>query len=637
MLEDLEQADYGVDSNSASPVTTAVSKRYPVASPDSAPAVREAPPISTAPATLRKSRPVLFRVAGILLAVILGVVLLWSLLPQGWYSSRNRGGLGGLPSQKHLVVLPFANVGENPSNKALCDGLVEILTSKLTQLEQPRSSLWVVPASEVRARSITSVEDARKAFGVTLAATGSMQHVGSNVRLTLNLVDASTVRQLRSWVFDEPATNLTGLQDGTVVKLAEMLEIELHPETLRVMAAGSTTIPGALEFYLQGRGYLNHYEKQENLETAINLFDKALKEDPNYALAYAGKGEAVWRKYEATRDTKWVEPAIANCKQAIKLNDHLPAAHITLGLVDNGTGRYEEAISAFQRALELEPGNPDAYRGLGKSYEAKGQLDKAESTYKKAIELRPDYWAGYNTLGVFYYLHGRYADALTQWQQVVSLTPDSFWGYNNLGGAYLGLERSADARQMFERSLKIEPNYGAYSNLGSIYFSEGRYGEAASMFEKALEKDPRDYKVWGNLASTYYWMPEKKQQASSIFRRAAGMAETQRKINPRSSALLSNLALYYAMMGDRNKALDLVRQALDSAPQDVNVMYRAAQTYEQLGQRDPALEWIGKALANGYPRTAIDRSPGLRELRKDSRFQSLQNRSESEMKKHSQK
>jgi serine/threonine-protein kinase len=226
-------------------------------------------------------------------------------------------------------------------------------------------------------------------------------------------------------------------------------------------------------------------------------------------------------------------------------------------------------------------------------------------------------------LGLFYLQHARYAEAATQFRQVVALLPDNFRGYVNLGAAYLRLERLADAREMFEQSLKIAPNYGAYSNLGSIYFAEGRYNDSAAMFEKALSQDGRDYKVWGNLASAYYWIPDKKVKAQEIFKRAAQMAEAQRKINPRNSGILSNLADYYAMTGDRTRSLELVQQALSLAPGDVDVIYRAAQTYENLGQRDTALRWIAKALAQGYARASIERSPGLRDLRTDPRYQRL--------------
>ncbi|MBI4535283.1 MAG: protein kinase, partial [Ignavibacteriae bacterium] len=184
-----------------------------------------------------------------------------------------------IPEEKHLVVLPLTNVGDDPANQAFCDGLVETLTSKLTQLQLAHGSLWVVAASEVRERSISSVSQARKIFGVTLGLTGSVQRNRDRIRLTLNLVDAKTSRQLRSTVSDETGSTLSVLQDKTIRNIAEMLQVELDPGALHALTAGNTDIGKAYDFYLQGRGYLQRYERMENLSIAISLFERALRED----------------------------------------------------------------------------------------------------------------------------------------------------------------------------------------------------------------------------------------------------------------------------------------------------------------------------------------------------------------------
>ena len=152
----------------------------------------------------------------------------------------------------------------------------------------------------------------------------------------------------------------------------------------------------------------------KNIDAAIGLFEGAIQQDPNYALAYAGLGEAYWRKYQGTKDTQWVPKAVANCQRAQELNGDLEVA-ITLGLIKTGTGKNQEAIEQFERALELDPVSSEAYRGMARAYEALGDkenLDKAEATYLKAIQLKPGYWAGYSNLGRFYYRLGRFEDSI---------------------------------------------------------------------------------------------------------------------------------------------------------------------------------------------------------------------------------
>jgi tetratricopeptide (TPR) repeat protein len=304
----------------------------------------------------------------------------------------------------------------------------------------------------------------------------------------------------------------------------------------------------------------------------------------------------------------------------VELNNLLAPVNVTLGLIHTGTGRYDEAIQQFQRALAADPVSAAAYRGLAKSYESMGRLKEAESTYQKAIELKPDYWAGYNDLGAFYYREGRYEDAATQFRQVLDLTPDNYRGYRNLGGIYFLLERRTDAIKMFERSNAVEPNYSAYSNLATLYYYEGRYSDAARMYEKALGFNDRDYLVWGNLASAYYYSPSERGKAKSTYERAAELAEKNRAVNPRDPDLLSDLASYYSMTGDSTNALSLLQVAVDLKPDDLKVFFRIGATYEELGKREQALQWIEKALERGYSQAEIENAPGLKELRADPRF-----------------
>jgi len=208
----------------------------------------------------RPSRPRLFPwLVGSVTVMVLGVLLLL-VNPSSRYAVLKWLGFDLVPIEKHLVVLPFTNVGEVLTSQAFCDGLMETLTSKLTQLEQFHGSLWIVPASKVRERGVASVGEARRAFGVTLAVTGSVQRLDDKVRMTLNLVDAETERQLRSLVIDDSLAKVSALQDSTAIELAEMLEVQLQPEEYRFLTAGGTTVPEAYDLYLQSRGYLQRYE-----------------------------------------------------------------------------------------------------------------------------------------------------------------------------------------------------------------------------------------------------------------------------------------------------------------------------------------------------------------------------------------
>jgi serine/threonine-protein kinase len=523
---------------------------------------------------------------------------------------------------KQVVVLPFTNVGNDPENQSFCDGLVEILSSKLSQLEQFQRTLRVVPSTDVLREGIVSVREARQTFGATLAITGSVQRTNNRVRLTINLVDPQTLLQLKSKTIDTEAGDISVLQDGVVLEVADLLGVKLSSQAKQLLAVGGTTVPGAYEYYMQGRGYLQRYEEAQNIDTAIVLFNRALEQDPKYALAQAGLGEAYWRNYEQSKDTHWAEEARKSSAAAIALNDKLPQVYVTLGMIQTGTGRYEEAIQNFQKAIALDPINSDAYRELAKTYQQMGRVKDAESTYLNAIAVRPGYWAAHNELGGFYYRLARYDDAEKEFRTVVELTPDNPRGYSNLGVIAYSEKRYEEAAKMYEKSVAIKPTASAYSNLGAVYYSLAQYAEAARYYEKAIQMNSREPLWWHNLAGAYQASGD-SQKARAAFQQTAALTEAQLRINPRDPVTLIWLADAYSYLNQPQRSRQLLQQALDLSPDDVSNMFQAAAIYEQLGDRKQALQWIDKAIKGGFSRDLIEKEPTLARLRLDPKFQSL--------------
>ena len=524
--------------------------------------------------------------------------------------------------EKQVVVLPFTNVGNDPENQSFCDGLVEILSSKLSQLEQFQKTLRVVPSTDVLREGIVSVREARQTFGATLAITGSVQRTDNRLRLTINLVDPQTLLELKSKTIDSEAHDISVLQDGVVLQVADLLGVKLSDESRQLLAVGGTGVPTAYEYYMQGKGYLQRYEVPQNLDNAIVLFNRALEQDPNYALAEAGLGEAYWRSYEQSKDPQWAEQARKASAAAIALNDKLPQVYVTLGMIHTGTGRYEAAIENLQKALALDPINPDAYRELAKTYQQMGRLKDAESTFMNAIAVRPGYWGTYNELGGFYYRLGRYDDAEKQFQTVVQLTPDNARGYSNLGVIAYSQKRYQEAARMYEKSVAIKPTASAYSNLGAVYYSLAQYAEAARYYEMAIQMNSHEPRWWHNLAGAYQASGD-SQKARAAFQQTAALTEEQLRVNSRDPALLLYLADAYSYLSQPQRARQLLEQALALSPDDVANMFQASAIYEQIGDRKLALQWIAKAIKGGFSRDLIEKEPTLARLRLDPRFPGL--------------
>jgi serine/threonine protein kinase/tetratricopeptide (TPR) repeat protein len=571
------------------------------------------------PATVVRPRhlPLKYAVLGLVLLLILFAV------PPIRISIERLAGYSSSPAENIIAVLPFTSIGSDATDQVYCDGFTEIVTLGLMQLRpQAGAVMSVIPSSEIRGDTIKTAEGARQRLGASLVITGIVERDTDHVRIIINLIDAQHLRQLNSRSIDARRLTRISLQDSTVALLVAMLNVPVDPASLRMASLGAAAGSGANDFYTLGRGYLADLHRKGNIDFAIQQFEKAVKEDSTYALAYAGLGEAYWRKYELTRDLQWTGKATGYCFRAVELNSQLPRVRMTLALIYAGTGKYEDAVSEYQAILAKDTSNADAERGLAGTYKSWQKYDEAERAYKKAIMVRPSYWGGHLDLGSYYYFRKRYAEAIEEYKRVVDLTPDNAGGYSGLGAAYYALERYGEAEEAFKRSISIEPTYRLYSNLATLYFERKRFSDAIPVYEKALAINDRDYRVWANLASAFFWSG-RRDSANAEFARSIKLAEDQRAINPKDATVLSDLADYNSMVGNKAEALGLIKESLALAPGDVEVIGKAVDVYEKIGERAEAISWMREGLKKGITKDEFEDDPELKELRADKRYQEL--------------
>ena len=523
-------------------------------------------------------------------------------------------------TEKHIAVLPFDNIGKNASNEAISEGLMDSLTSKLSNLQQGEQALWVVPASEVRRRKVSDPEAALREFGATLVVKGSVMRDNSGVHLTINLIRTKDVRQEGSLSLQDPAGDFAALQDQAVSGLARLMHVEVPATALR--ASDGPAAPAAYESYLKALGYMQRYDKPGNLELAVDALTGAVRTDSQFALGYAALGEAYRLKYQLDKNLKWTELALANGNKATALNDSLPTAYVTLGQVHSSLGQNDLALSEFQRALRLDSRNADALQGEAHSYDQAGRTADAEAAYKQAIALRPDYWDGYNSLGLFYDDHGKYDDAIAQLQHAIQLTPDNAQAYSNLGAAYLDSgdpKKAPLAEAALKKSIELSPSYPAYANLGFLYHARHDYADAAAVTEKALALNDKNFMVWANLAAAYENLGDLKKAAAAQDREQP-LLEQALQQSPRDAASHARLGLLYAQKKMREKALSQIQTSLALAPEDSDVLENLGEAYELLGDRSQALLYIEKSLQKGYSLDMLKGDPLLKNLLSDPNF-----------------
>ena len=521
---------------------------------------------------------------------------------------------------EHIAVLPFENVGNDPANEAVSAGLMDSLSSRLTNLEVGKESLWVVPASEVRRQKIADPSTAFRELGATIAVQGSLRRDGQTIHMTVNLIDTKNLRQIGSVALEDRAGDFSTLEDEAVARVAKLMKIEVTPEMLRAM--GGPVNAGAYELYLKALGYTQRYDKPGNLDLAITALNNAVKTDPRFALGFAQLGEAYRLKYQLDKDSKWIDEALANCQKGQRLDDKLPAVYVTLGHIHRNTGKYELALQEYQRALQLDPRSADAQIGLAMSYDSAGRPADAEVAYRKAVALRPDSWEGYNHLGLFFDDHQRYEEAIEQLRHAIQLTPDNATLYLNLGAVYVDTGDAkyyADADRMLHKSIALDPTYQAYTNLGYLYMQQHKYAAAAETLRNALKLNDKDYLEWGNLMLTYQWIGDEARAGEAREHEIALLEQTVQN-TPRDPIAQANLGLLYAKKKLREKAISRIQSALVLSPDDPTVLEAVGEAFEDLGDRPQALRYIEKSLQKGYAITTLRNTPDLQRLLSDPNF-----------------
>jgi serine/threonine protein kinase/tetratricopeptide (TPR) repeat protein len=568
--------------------------------------------IATAPLPASKRRPWFAMAAATVVLLVVGIA--WILFHQRKIM---------LPSEKSLVVLPFKCTPADAANQAFCDGLVDNLTSQIARLEQFHRSLSVVPSSDVRRGNVKSIDDAIHKLGATLVLTGSIDRSADVVNVSGTLADASNSRPLGSFSKPFRIADPSSMQSGVVDDVAQLLEIELTPQSRRVIEAGATPVGSAYELYLKGRGYLQAPLDTNSIDSAIEMFQQARERDPSYALAYAGIAQAFSLKYTATSDTQFLEMAEPNARHALELNDKIAEIHMTMGFIEHDRGEYPQAVAEYKRALELDPANPDTMRRLATAYEAEGDLPAAEATYQKAIKLRPTYFRTYDNLGNFLIKHGRLDSAEAPLKRAVELSPQNARGWNSLGALYLSSGRYHEAEDSFRRSLAIDATPEAYTNLAILYEYQNRYADAVPYLEKAVVLAPSNHLAWGHLAEEYR-RTHQSVKAAAASDKAIELAERQLRMNKNDTLLRSRLAFYEAQAQHSDRALTEIAVALRETPLDRNVLHRAAVVYELTGRREMAFLMLEKAVKAGFSPEVIRKEPELAQLRADPRFAHLQ-------------
>jgi serine/threonine-protein kinase len=530
-----------------------------------------------------------------------------------------------LPAAAHLQVFRFAATGDDPELREIADGLTETVTRGLIRLEQAsHGNLWVVPSDMAGKPDSASLDAAYRKFNITIGIKGLLARSGESLNLTIEALDPTTGGALRSVELTDDISNLTSLQRQPVLRIAEMIGVGDAASVGRDALPRETNIAPALTRYLRGRGVLRQADDALALETAIAHFASAVADDPLLSSARVALAEAYLQHFQATHNPVSLERGLEEAANVANGDPSRAAALRVAGSLHRASRSWDEAAAALEASLEIEPDDAEARIELGRTYQAMGRPDQARNQFYRAIYLRPGYWPGNHWLAVLYYVQGDYEAAAAEFRHVVESAPLSFAGYNNLANVYDKLGLKDTSLTALQRSIELEPenNPIAFLNLGKLYFDESRFADAAAMFEKSLAVHPDSVLTWGNLAYSYASGvdPSKTEGAA---RRAIDLARAELEESPDDPDLQCRLAGLHALVGEHDEGVRLIELAVAADPQDPIVIGNIAGTWEDLGDRERALEWVERAFQRGVLPSRFENRPLLRGLVADERYRSL--------------
>ena len=446
----------------------------------------------------------------------LGLLLLTvSVLTLRWWRSGEARRTEAAPAATRtnltsMAVLPFKPLVANDRDEYLEMGMVDVLITKLSNIRQ----LKVRSISTVRKYADLQQDPvaAGRELQVEAVLDGSIQRVGDRVRVTVRLLNVQDGTSLWADKFDEPFTNIFALQDSISERVAAALPLNLSGEEKARLSRHYTENTEAYQLYLKGRYFWNK-QTEEGFRKGIDYFNQAIRDDPNYALAYAGMSDC----YALLSDFGFVPPregfpkAKEAATRALAIDEKLAEAHTSLGRVKRDYDwDWPGAEQEFKRAIELNPNYPSAHQWYAVYLSSLGRHQEAIAEIKRALELDPLSLPVNSVTGRVLYLARQYDEAIEQSRKTIEMDPRFATAYQNLGRSYEQKGMYAEAVATFQEWNKVAPGHGL-AFLGRAYALAGKTDEAQKILAQLKELSARRYVSPYHVAMIYAGLGDKEQ------------------------------------------------------------------------------------------------------------------------------
>jgi TolB-like protein len=418
------------------------------------------------------------------------------------------------PPPHSIAVLPFANISGDASQDYFSEGLTEELLNSLSRINELQVAARTSSFSFQGAHP--DIATVAHRLNVASVLEGSVRRSGHTVRITAQLDNAVTGFHIWSETYDRDLGDVLQLQTEIATAVAGALRVKLLGDVAERIELGGTRSPAAFDMYLRALKAFSSIDDVSSLQSAITEYTEAIRLDPGYALAFAGRSRALsgYASEFATGPAirEFFDKAQADAREALKLAPELAEGQLALATyLARGALDFKHADEAYERAVVLAPGNAAVLADSGRFAVTMGRFDAGLTAGRRAVALDPLGPRSRYVLGQALHLARRDQEAVTAFEEVISLEPDYKPAYGLRGLAYYGLGDFKSARS----SCETTPDYWASEWCLAVTNDKlGQHADAEAALKKLQaaygDAGPVEYASiyaqWGNTAKALEWL-----------------------------------------------------------------------------------------------------------------------------------
>ena len=395
--------------------------------------------------------------------------------------------------EKSIAVLPFDNLSRDPDNAYFAEGVQDEILTRLAKV----ADLKVI--SRTSTQKYKSAPDNLRAIaqqlGVANILEGSVQKANDQVRVNVQLINASNDAHLWADIYDRKVTDIFAAESEIAKTIADTLQAKLSGSEITAIAKAPTTDSEAYELYLKGNYFWNK-RTGADFHKAIDYFNQAIAKDPKYALAYVGLADSylLLSNYGAAAPKDSIPQARAAAQKALEFDGNVAEVHATLAILAQYEFDSQRAISEYERAIELSPNYANAHHWFGDGpLMALAMADRSIAEGKRSVELDPLSLINNADLGWDYLNARRYDEAVAQWRKTIEIDSHFYLAHYYLGEALQLKGQVTEAIAEYRAAVELNDDPLALAFLGQAYARVGQKDEAQKIFARLTQEAKSRY------------------------------------------------------------------------------------------------------------------------------------------------